>query len=114
MRFLPSIAGGFLAAAVLYFVSAFDALPQGTQLWEYGTRGYLCDSHKIMEDRYTGPPHNEKLMWWAINADGNSIFGYVAVDGSWTVLRVRPDGVSCMVGHGSDWTLMLGKESNAL
>ncbi len=105
---------GYLAGAAIGLVlcvAAFAAFSQGTTLFEYGLRGYECDSHAKMVERYTSEPYNERLAWFAVNSDNRAIFGFVSKDGDWTVLRQRPDGVSCVVGHGSGWTLMLGSDS---
>ncbi len=92
---------------------AEDAPRHTTQMWEFGQRAYLCDEHAKLIEKFTSPPYNEALTWWAINSENRGIFGLVNHEvGTWTVLRQRPDGLSCVVGHGSDFQMMTpGKDS---
>ena len=49
--------------------------------------------------------YSEHPIGAGIAADGASILEvYAAEDGSWTLLRVTPDGQACIVGFGENWT----------
>ncbi len=97
-----------LLLAFVLSPAALEALAQSrTQLWEYGQTAYLCDVHAKMEKQFTDPPYNETMKWWALNSENRVIFGYVSDDGNWTVLRMRPDGLSCIVDAGTDWQIMI-------
>ncbi len=59
--------------------------------------------------------HGETRWWWGINNEGTAVvelYGSAAT-GSWTLLRVDPDGRACALGGGTSGARESGEDGES-
>ena len=92
----------FLIAALLAVATAAPGLAQSTQ---------NCAPRDVLVERLSGS-YGENFSGGGLqNAEAVFEVWTSEVDGTWTILMTRADGVSCIMAAGTDWRKALAREA---
>ena len=92
------IFGAIGLALTLLMVTAFMVRPAEAQT--------VCVAHADLVQQLSRK-YAEEPMALGLGSDGSVMELFTSKDGeTWTLVRITPDGTSCMIGGGESWTEM--------
>lgn len=82
---------------------SFMAAPADAQL-------LLCGDRAVLTNQLENE-HSETQRGVGLTADGRLLEVFASPAGTWTLLLTRPDGHTCVIGHGEHWQVTPVKDS---
>jgi len=89
-----------LSAIIALLLTAMPALPQANY------RMFVCGQRQDIVDALSNRNGEHRLGFGVMQGSNGavSIDIYAAPNGRWTILYNYPNGKTCLLAHGTDWT----------